>query len=188
MRCGTHKKAFTVYPPGHVPYGRQRVAPIAPDGGQIKVAGDEHFFAGTYFDAALDAARHCAWPHEAYDDSLQSRFPTQVRHLKRAALLLGTEPGLDAHLREQTAQILAVPGQLLHDNSALIKKQPGYQNRGTAICNVLDCLAQTTSVFERLVEAGAGLFLWPPPELWDIQMKTLRPSRFRCIRTRASPH
>ena len=28
LYCSTHKVYFTVYPPGHVPYGRQAVAPV----------------------------------------------------------------------------------------------------------------------------------------------------------------
>ncbi len=28
LYCSTHQRYFTVYPPGHVPYGRQAVAPI----------------------------------------------------------------------------------------------------------------------------------------------------------------
>jgi len=36
-RCEVHERYFTVYPPGHVPYGRQRLAPLSV-GGQV-VAG-----------------------------------------------------------------------------------------------------------------------------------------------------
>ena len=34
-RCVTHKKGFTIYPPGYAPYGRQRLAPVAPDGSLV---------------------------------------------------------------------------------------------------------------------------------------------------------
>ncbi len=54
--CTTHNKAFTVYPPGFVPYGRQLLAPIARDGDLISGASESPFFSGTFFDAALDAA------------------------------------------------------------------------------------------------------------------------------------
>jgi hypothetical protein len=33
-RCEVHGRYFTVYPPGHVPYGRQRLAPLSV-GGQV---------------------------------------------------------------------------------------------------------------------------------------------------------
>jgi len=39
MRCSTHQVAFTVYPPGHYPYGRVAVAPVAP-GGELLREGD----------------------------------------------------------------------------------------------------------------------------------------------------
>ncbi len=32
LRCQTHKRYFTVYPVGHVPYGRVRMAPVEPGG------------------------------------------------------------------------------------------------------------------------------------------------------------
>jgi hypothetical protein len=31
-QCRTHRRAFTLYPLGHVPYGRLAVAPVTPDG------------------------------------------------------------------------------------------------------------------------------------------------------------
>lgn len=31
-RCEVHERYFTVYPPGHVPYGRQRLAPLSVGG------------------------------------------------------------------------------------------------------------------------------------------------------------
>src|SRR4051812_12975097 len=33
-RCGPHRRAFTLYPPGHVPYGRVAIAPVSSDGAQ----------------------------------------------------------------------------------------------------------------------------------------------------------
>ncbi len=39
LRCRVHGCAFTLYPPGHVPYGRRRVAPVDLVGHAIGEAG-----------------------------------------------------------------------------------------------------------------------------------------------------
>ena len=67
LRCGAHDRcAFTLYPPGHVPYGRQRIAPVAPDGGAVRSEGDDalEVFCSTAFCAALDAAAGRPWPRD----------------------------------------------------------------------------------------------------------------------------
>jgi hypothetical protein len=186
-RCVTHKKGFTIYPPGYVPYGRQRLAPVAPDGSLAANTRGAQSFADTCFDAALDAAQQRAWPHESIEGNLMPRFPAQMRHLTHCSLLLGIQPGLHRQLREEIAQILCVGGQRLYDSATRIETQPGYFGLGKAICSVLDALEPTTSLFERLAEAGAGICLWPTPQLWDPQLKTLRRSQFHRIRTRSPP-
>lgn len=34
-RCQVHERYFTVYPPGHVPYGRQRISPVTSAGLEV---------------------------------------------------------------------------------------------------------------------------------------------------------
>jgi len=144
-------------------------------------------FTGTYFEAALDAARQCSWPHHSYDGDLVPRFTTQVRQMANSALLLGIQPGLHERLREQTAQFFSIGGQRLYDSAAVIEAQPGYHGLGKAICHVLDALEQNTFLFERLTEAGSGVCLWPCAHLWDPQLNILRRTRFHRIGTRAPP-
>ena len=187
IRCSTHKKGFTIYPPGYVPHGRQPLAPVAPDGHLITEKSGAQLFRGTYFDAALDAAVGHFWPCESTTGSLSARYCTQKRHLSRTLLLFGIQPGLHERLREETSQILVLPGQLLHDSAALLQAHPNYQNQGKAICHVLNALEPSTSLFERLADVGAGVCLWPALQLWDPQRKILRLSPYRSIRTRASP-
>jgi hypothetical protein len=187
IHCSTHNKGFTVYPPGYTPYGRCSLAPVGPDGELITEKRDAQRFRGTYFDAALDAANHCFWPCESTLNSLTARFCTQKRHLSRAGLLLGIQAGLHQRLREEMAQILAVPAQRLHDSAALMAAHPDCQNQGQAICMVLDSLQSSSCVFDRLADAGAQVCLWAPFNRWDSKLKTFRLSAYRSMRTRASP-
>ena len=94
MRCGIHKKGFTIYPPGWFPYGRKPLVRVAPDGTPISGENGGERFRGTYFEAALDAAAKHAWPAEGIDGHRQQRFTTQVRQLHQSALLLGIAPSL----------------------------------------------------------------------------------------------
>ncbi len=85
FRCRTHGIGFTVYPPGHVPYGRVALAPVAPDGHVLITAhSGTGRFDNTFFAAALDAADYQAWPHAAEDGYRLPRFPILLRWLVRA--------------------------------------------------------------------------------------------------------
>lgn len=49
MRCATHKACFTIYPSGHVPYGRERVAPVSATGLPYKERHGREAWRGTFF-------------------------------------------------------------------------------------------------------------------------------------------
>ena len=168
LRCRTHKVAFTVYPPGHVPYGRVALAPVAPDGHALITTPSANRFEDTVFAAALDAADHRAWPQAAEDGYLIARFSTQMRRLVRACQLLGVEPTVEAESRESLSSILGVAGQHLHDGAIRIQQQPGYYGRGKAVVGVLDALRWTgMTLFDRLAACGAQVGLWSVPLRWD---------------------
>jgi hypothetical protein len=169
LRCRTHKVAFTVYPPGHVPYGRVALAPVAPDGHALITAhSGADRFENTVFAAALDAADHQAWPQDAEDGHIIPRFPTQMRRLIRACRLLGVEPTLEAESRQCLGSILGVAGQHLHDGAVQIQQQLGYHSRGKAVVGVLDELRGAgISLFDRLAACGAQAGLWAVPLRWD---------------------
>ncbi len=169
LRCRIHEIAFTVYPPGHVPYGRVALAPVAPDGhALISPHRGAHRFEHTLFEAALDAAEHQAWPQSAEDGYLIPRFPTQMHRLVRACRLLGVEPTLEAEARQCLGSILGVAGQHLHDGAVQIQQQLGYHNRGKAVVGVLEALRWTgMALFDRLAACGAQAGLWSVPQRWD---------------------
>jgi len=187
MRCKTHNRGFTLYPPGYYPYSRHTLAPVDPEGNLLSVSGDTHLFAGTLFEAAQDAAAGIAWPSESEKNSLELRFSTQIRHLQRAIILFGLDPATTLCQQEETAEILQISGQLLRDCAKrILSPKCGYQACGKAICHVLEQIPTMTALFERLAEVGAGAKLWPAPFFQD--GKILRPSLFRRVRTRGSPN
>jgi len=101
--CGVHGRGFTLYPPGHVPYGRRPVAPVASDGAPIARTPERwsppsgepaarcpavRRFEGTWFETAIDAADGRAWPRGSPGAS-ELRWETQRRALVRQAAWLG---------------------------------------------------------------------------------------------------
>lgn len=187
VRCAEHKIGFTLYPPGYYPYSRHTLTPVDSEGNRLTRSDDDiSLFAGTLFEAATDAATSTPWPSESEENSLVPRFPTQVRHLQRAVTLLGIAPDIEQYLREEIAQLLRIPGQLLNDITSQINLPTcGYQCRGMAICNVLQHIPAET-MLERLAEAGACVDFWPAPFFLD-DNNMLKPSSFYKVRTRGSP-
>ena len=187
LQCKMHNIAFTVYPPGFLPYLRKPLAPVSPEGRPLLESADEHFFEGTYFDAALDASGSVHWPKESDNDSLAPRLTTQGRQLKRACRQLGIEPGTDPQISEQIGQILMAPGQVLYESKLSILETPDYLTMGRAICAVLEVIPRLDSLFERLSEAGACAGILPVPLFWNEGAQRLRYSRFRTVQVRGSP-
>lgn len=185
IRCKTHKIGFTIYPPGHFPWGRRIIAPVESDNSKIKNSPEEHRFTGTYFDAALDLNKGIVWPKESILNSLYSRYLTQTRHIKRAGLFLGVDAELDEKSREIISQILNVPGQLIFESASL--SSDGYSTQSKAICNILSAVTEQTYLFERLSAAGQFIDLWPELSFWDVKCHRLRQPSFHQFRTRAAP-
>ena len=88
LRCRLHQVAFTLYPPGHVPYGRLAIARVASDGRGIapETAAIESIFVGPLFDASLDAAEQKPWAREWETESTHW-WHTQCRHIESIASL-----------------------------------------------------------------------------------------------------
>jgi hypothetical protein len=103
-RCGPHDRSFTLYPPGHVPYGRIAIAPVSVDGALVKEAPSEERTAGeapvaqpslsgTVFGAAIDAAAGRAWPRQ---------HPARPHHPEpRAGHVLGARRDAHRHRQER---------------------------------------------------------------------------------------
>jgi len=185
--CKEHSIGFTLYPPGYYPYSRHTLAPVSPDGGLLVKQRDSHRFSGTLFDASLDAAAGNIWCQESTENSLAPRITTQNRHLERIARLLGIGVDSEPRQREEVSQILMVPGQLLYDSTISLKNGCGTRNRGIIISRVLDQIPVYMTIFERFVEVGAAVGLWPTPLFCSPRHLILHKTPFHPIRTRGSP-
>lgn len=179
VRCTTHGRAFTLYPPGHVPYSRVALVRLAPSGEAVR---DTEPFSGTLFEAARDAAQRVAWPRESPGGS-DRWWGTQGRHLQRAAHLTGVAPALPVHVRQEVASLLDVDLLLLTERPARV----GYRALGRAICGVLDALYHGPCLVDRLGAAGALVGLWGEPLRVDPAMGVPRRQPFRATGTTGPP-
>ncbi len=185
MRCLTHRRGFTLYPPGHLPYGRLSMAPVFPDGTSIGDGPDR--FVGTVFAAAFDAARGVPWPRES--DGARC-WPTMCRRLKVAEIWLGVAPGLGDRQREERAADLDVALLPLLTAAAAIRAAPGYRSRGAAIVKILEELPAGFPLLLHLLRAGhaAGLIGEPlVPVRPGGPLRSLARERPACSRSSPGP-
>jgi hypothetical protein len=185
-RCRPHRRAFTLYPPGHVPYGRTAIAPVSSDGALIRDAPSEAgtpgeapiappSFSDTVFGAAIDAAAGRAWPRA--HPARPAHWRTQGRRLVRGAQLIGIAPTtLDDEVRhrEQMARHLGVPTLLLVEQACRWNKARGYRARGAAIALVIAEMEASRRISDRLMRAGALGGLWGQPSRWHPGTQVLR--------------
>ena len=188
LHCETHGKAFTVYPPGHVPYGRQPVAKVAPDGSAVAGAGGGAApYADTLLSAATDAAEGIAWRRECAGDMDQRRWSTQCRRIALSTRVLGVSPELPEQIRGAIAEALAVPGLLLHAAANDIKTDSGYRQQGRSVSSVLEAMEPPARAYYRIAEAGHLAQCWGRPLCWQPQLGHLVPTPYRVLNPRSPP-
>lgn len=167
--CHAHRRGFTLYPLGHVPYGRVAVAPVTVGGEPVLAAAPEHprrlGWGPTLFAAAVDAKAGRAWTRE---DAVHGvLWDTQLDHLDAAATLLGLSAEVTPRLGEAVAIRLAVP-RLWHLEAARdYRRGVGYQAHGQAICAVLDRIPASPCIVDRLLACGAIVGMWGRVVRWD---------------------
>lgn len=183
-RCRTHQCAFTLYPPGHVPYGRVAVIARAPDGSASRaaLASPLQAYRGTVFEAALDAAAGIAW-HREHAGATACWWPTQHRRLALTTHILALAPECPVRHREQVAELLGIDMLHVHEAARRLRQAPGYRARGRAVCHVLDALPAGRFVAERVLECGTLARLWGAPHRWLPDSRTLRRRPFRAAAT-----
>jgi hypothetical protein len=194
--CKIHDVYFTLYPPGHYPYGRQplveqitvnsEIVEISTSADDLDLPDRLVFFRGSLFDAALDADLFHAWPKEGCQGSLQPRFNTQLRLLDRAAKLLGISLTSGSRQRELITEVLDLPGQLVSQCSDRLSHQSTFKKQGQSICRLLRTL-KNHCLFERFVQTGSIAGLWPPSYFTIYKTKRLKRNSFHALTIRGSP-
>lgn len=159
--CATHALAFTVYPPGWVPYGRAAVSVRSPEGFPVQGSGT----AGTFVSAAEDAAHGIHWARSAAEPG-QPVQRTQGRWLEWTARLLGLSGSVVERTRERLSTILAVP-LLLIKEAAEAYAQGGWAERGEAVMGVWKARGLRGQTLDALLHAGQLTGLWGRGSRWD---------------------
>lgn len=182
VRCLTHQVCFTIYPPGHIPYGREPLVDIALDGFQIEAESETEdaidSFAGTLFEGALMAAQGVFYPKEGPYDLPMNCYDTQLNHIKKSALLLGIAGADQVLHHEHIAESLNIPRQFQIGQFSHIPGQPWNSIKsGQAIRQVLEIVSRDC-LFERLVSCGFMCGIWPPLYIWNAKTGSLYQSDF----------
>jgi len=184
VRCLTHGRGFTLYPPGHVPYGREVIMHIAPDESPLDRGEREspdlvlNLFEDTWFQAALDGAQGVYWNPYLPDGTDNKWWGTQRRRLHRAVDWLGLAPDTDEAIRALISEALDVEHLLLRETSHRIEFSPGYRSRAEAVHTVLDALSHGPCILDRMLLAGHVAGLWGRPLRWDDTARILRSPPF----------
>lgn len=176
--CRTHRRGFTVYPLGHVPYGRLAVAPVGLDG-EVRWSTQCEAAAGaprapdwrpTQFGAAFTAV-------EASPVKLTDRrwWATQAPEpLARSATLLGVHPALAEPAANAIAFRLEIPRLVLRQAAAEYADGRGRAARGRVLVGVLGQLRADACLLDRVLAAGACAGCWGTVTRWDAASRGAR--------------
>jgi hypothetical protein len=166
--CKAHGHDFTIYPAGHVPYGRQAIAPLALDGsllqhGDGEAHAGEPMWAGTVVEAAVDADRGRLW-----DKSSPSRdvFRRRTQWLSLVANLLGLVT-VDARSRERISEQLSLAALDVMDAARVYEGARGLHDRGRVIVGLLDHIPVRRRFCDDLLVCGALIGRWGRPLWWE---------------------
>ena len=151
--CKVHGRHFTVYPTGHVPHGRQSIAPVDLRGDPIEhlQPGDEDWDEDV--DSTVDMPPGCERTHR--------------RRIERDALLLGLAPGLPRRVVEEIRGHLGVDGLDHHEASNRFQRVASLQSRRSAIFDIQQKVATGRSRVLRLLAAGFLSEIWGHPLCWN---------------------
>ena len=167
--CTVHGGSrYTLYPPGHIPYGRQAVVACSPSGSLLRERKTgrswQPIWETTLFGAAIDAAGGRLWPSDSPSED-DRRRRTQGRRLGWAGHLLGVHPEVSSRRQEHIASLLQVP--TLTIRTAAQRWGSPWVTRGEALLTVLRALPVDGGLLDRMLRAGHASQYWDAPHRWD---------------------
>ena len=176
--CRTHRKHFTLYPPGYPPYRREPLVELAPDGseplGEASTASSH--FEGTLFQAAFDARDGKAWARNSHAGVEDRWWATQLRHLDLSLRIVGLHRGLTDQERETIAATLGVDQLMLREHAT---RTTGYRARGAAVAELLERLPRGPRRQLSLLHSGHVIGHWAEPVSWDHRRSVFEGVPFR---------
>lgn len=169
--CSVHAQGrYTLYPPGYVPYGRDRVVPCSPSQPLLRDETGRLAWQMTFFDAAALEATTGVECCEANAANEPWHRRTQRRRLEAAGRLLGIHPEIEDRTRERIAAQLGVA--LLTLRAAAKQWTTGWRAQGAAVVAVLLAVTVDARLLDRILAAGALSGLWPASRRWEVACGT----------------
>ena len=188
VQCRTHRRAFTLYPLGHVPYGRLAVAPVGLDG-QVLFSTESEPQAGDRRSPAWRATQFGAAFATLDDPTIKLTdlrwWATQPpERLTESAALLGIHPELAVPDADAIAFRLEIPRLVLRQAADAYTHARGPAARGRVVVGVLDQLGTDVCLLDRVLAAGVCAGCWGTVTRWD---RASRGARGRVFPGRGAP-
>lgn len=170
LQCRTHGRAFTLYPLGHLPYGRLAIAPVGLDGELLRSTEGEPQVGGkrppawstTVFGSAF-AAIHAPTIKLTDPRWWVTEVPERLAH---AAAILGVHPELSVPAADAIAFRLEIPRLVLRQAAGEYERARGRAARGRVLVGVLGELGDAC-LLDRVLAAGACAGCWGTVTRWD---------------------
>jgi hypothetical protein len=176
--CRTHRRGCTLYPLGHVPYGRWAIAPVGFDG---------HPLFSTESEPAPGGQRPLAWRATRFGAAFAAREAPPVKltdrrwwatqapeRLAQSAVLLGVHPELAEPAADAIAFRLEIPRLVLRQATDAYASARGRAARGQVLVGVLDQLRADACLLDRVLAAGACAGCWGTVTRWDPASRGVR--------------
>lgn len=178
VHCRTHGRACTLYPLGHVPYGRQAVAPVGLDG-QVRFSTESEPEAGgsrrPEWRATQLGAAFAAIDEPMIKLTDRRWWATQApERLTQSAALLGVHPQLAVPDADAIAYRLEIPRLVLRQAADEYAGARGRAARGRVLVGVLDQLRTDACLLDRVLAAGACAGCWGTVTRWDAMPRGVR--------------
>lgn len=171
VKCESHRRFYTVYPLGYVPYKR---APLVPEGNENSGCDDLTPWLDTVFESAVRAGsfgESCSWSMEFTGEK---SWWTQMRQTRKAGEWLGLNLiGLE---QQRVAQKLRV-GAVIHAQACRIYRESSTLKRiAAAVVMVLAALEYGKNFLWSLLRTGKSTGLCG--QAWMV-MRSGKPVPFR---------